>query len=842
MAVKTDQDFRRSRAGIVALLLLSGLQISLAETNGAQPESVQACVLADDIPLTKTVRKEIATCLDWKSDPAFPLCAGYYEPHPITALPDPEQVSLKADSVSFYNSKHPSQLSGHVEIQQEKRVVNAETAYIYRNPKNNAVDKIVLLGTVHFREPGRLFIAKKAMINPEDRSGRVDSVIYRLDSARHGALLPAWGRASLIERFANKDLDFKNATYSHCAPQDRAWEIGAKSIHLDDARGVGVARDATLRLYDWPVLYTPHLSFPTNRDRKSGFLIPQAGYSSRAGGDFALPYYWNMAPNYDATLIPHVYSERGLMLGGNFRYLGNNSRGLLIGHFLPDDQAFKSFIGNNKEQYPQLNGLSTNRWTVAANHATALSPNLNFNVNWQQVSDDYYLQDFSTNLAILTERQLLREAALAYTTEHWLFRGLVQSYQTLNPVNLSLIDDIYQRLPQLMASGTYADLPLGANFQMFGEYDQYRWPKRDVNKIEGARLHMNPVLSLPFTKTWGYFTPSAEIVENYYDANEVLTRQEKNYNRTIPRFAVDSGLYFDRNTAFFGKAFRQTLEPRLYYLNVPYQNQTAIPVYDSAYMIFNVDQLFRRNRFSGYDRIGDANQLSYAVTSRWISENSGFERASFSIGQIRYFSKRKVELCQNTFGYCIENPLALGYLSPDADFSPIASRATWNFNPHWGLTGDYIWDPATSATNNGQLNLHYQPGFNQIIQLGYTYLVNGDLTRVAGNAIQNNALHQASLAFAWPLNARWSTLGVYGYNISKGYKMLSFFGLQYDSCCWAMRVLGGQSFSSLDAQNRPGYNKNIYLQILLKGLGSVASMDPSTTISTYIPGYSDQFH
>lgn len=841
MAVNINREFKRTWPCAAAVLLL-GMQAPLIQAKTGQSEPVQACIVIENHPLTKALRESIAQCLEWKSDPSFPLCSGYYEPRIINALPDADQVSLKADAVSFYNNRHPSQLTGNVEIQQDKRVANAQTAYIYRNSETNAIDKIVLLGNVHFREPGRLLIAQKALLNPQDRSGHIASVIYRLDSAKHGALLPAWGRAAWIERFANKDLDFQNATYSHCAPQDRAWEIAAKSIYIDDAKGVGVARNATLRLYDWPILYTPYLSFPANRERKSGFLIPQAGYSSRTGGDLAFPYYWNMAPNYDATLIPHLYTERGLMLGGNFRYLTEKSRGLLVGHFLPDDQAFKSFLWNNKDQYPQLNGLSTNRWSLAANHATALSPNLNFNVNYQQVSDDYYLQDFSTNLALLTERQLLREAALAYTTEHWLFRGLVQSYQTLNPVNLSLIEDIYQRLPQLMASGTYTDLPLGANFHLLGEYDQYRWPKRDTNKIEGARVHLNPILSRPLVKPWGYFTPSTEFIENYYDASEIVTGQNRTYNRTIPRFSADSGLYFDRNTSIFGQAFRQTLEPRLYYLNVPYQNQTAIPVYDSAWMIFNVDQLFRTNRFSGYDRIGDANQLSYAVTSRWISESSGFERASLSLGQIHYFSKRKVGLCQNNSGYCLDDPLALGYLSPDFDYSPIASRAVWNFNARWGLTGDYIWDPATHATNNGQLNLHYQPGLNEIIQLGYTYLVNGDLTRVSGNAIQNNALHQASLAFSWPLNAKWSTLGVYSYNISKGYKMLSFLGLQYDSCCWALRVMGGQSFSSLNGQNRPEYNNNVYLQILLKGLGSVASMDPSSTITTYIPGYRDQFH
>jgi LPS-assembly protein len=274
---------------------------------------------------------------------------------------------------------------------------------------------------------------------------------------------------------------------------------------------------------------------------------------------------------------------------------------------------------------------------------------------------------------------------------------------------------------------------------------------------------------------------------------------------------------------------------------VPYQDQSAIPIYDTANMIFNVDQLFRTNRFSGFDRIGDANQLSYAVTTRWLSEETGFERANFSVGQIKYFTDRKVQLCRSLTGPCIANPLEIGQLSPFAETSPIASRAVYHFNPVWSITGDYVWDPATSATNNGDLNLHYQPAPNAIVNFGYTYLVNADVTSVRNNAKSDNALHQALVAFSLPLNAKWSTIGAYSHNISKDYSMMSLLGMQYDSCCWAVRILGGRTFKNLNELYKPQYNNNVYLQILLKGLGSVATSDPSRILNTYIPGYNDPF-
>ena len=291
-----------------------------------------------------------------------------------------------------------------------------------------------------------------------------------------------------------------------------------------------------------------------------------------------------------------------------------------------------------------------------------------------------------------------------------------------------------------------------------------------------------------------------------------------------------------------GNAYTHTLEPRAFYLNVPYHNQTPVPVYDSAYMIFNNDQLFRTNRFSGFDRIGDANQLAYALTSRWLSEDSGQEKASFSVGQIRYFANRQVQLCYQQEGGCVDSPLMLGYESPVAKSSPIASRATYQLSSAWVMSGDYVWDVYTHATNNGNLNFHYQPATNHIVNFGYSYLVDGNLLQMANNGLQNNALHQATIGYAWPITERWSGLGVYSYNISKSYGMMTFVGLQYDNCCWAMRLIGGRTFKSLSPDSiTPQYNNNVYLQILLKGLGSVASSDPGSTISNYLPGYKNMF-
>jgi LPS-assembly protein len=805
-------------------------------------EPIQACVITRDTDLTKNVRGHIAQCLGWQPQPSFPLCSGFYRPLEIQPLNNPNEVQIFANHVSFYNQGR-SKLTGNVELRQTARVLNAQTAYVYRDAKTNQVTQVELLGEVTYLEPGRLMIARKATFNPQDKSGTANDVLYRFNSMRARAVLPAWGQASSIERFPNKDYFLTKATYSNCAPQDNAWHIEADTIALDDSESTGVARHAKLYVGNVPVLYTPYLSFPTSKDRKSGFLIPTIGSTSAGGFDFSLPYYWNIAPNYDATITPHLYSSRGLMIGGQFRYLTQSSVGDFNGRFLPNDRAFSDFIQDNQRQYPVLRDLSTDRWAYQFKDITQIAPNLQFRMTLQQVSDDYFLQDFDSNMAVITERQLLREGVLTYVTDNWFFHGMLQSYQTLQPINQTPVGDIYQRLPQLLARGHYEDLPLNGQFSLLGQFDNFQWPNSLISVPEGPRYYLNPALSFPQIKPWGYITPTVELVQNYYDVDTFGRYRDLHLQRTIPRFNLDGGLFFDREVRFLNHAFTQTLEPRLFYLNVPFHDQDNIPIYDSANMIFNADQLFRTNRFSGFDRIGDANQLTYGVTTRWLAAESGVERANLTVGQIKYFKNRRVMLCQTPIGSCIESPLDLGYLSPLASTSPIAARAVYYFRPSWIATGDYVWDPATRATNNTHLDFHYQPGFNQLVGFGYTYMVNGDITQVGNSPLQSNPLHQVSFSFAWPLpfSDRWSSLGAYGYNISKQYDMMSFLGLQYDNCCWAVRLMGGRSFQSLSPNARPQYNSSVYLQVQLKGLGSVGNSDPASTIRTFVPGYVDTF-
>ena len=830
----------------VTLNAVGAIKKGLTDKDKQNVEKIAACVPNQQAQLTPKLRQHIATVLGWQDEP-YGLCRGYYRQTKLELQNKSEKTQISADKASLFIQGR-STLSGNVLLTQPNRLASADTAYVYKNANAKQIDNIELVGCVRYVEPGSLIVAKSAHINPNDKSGQINEVIYRfnrqtkqLDLSSELRGLNAWGRAFKVTRFANGNFNFNQATYTTCPPKTHGWEIQAKKITIDKKKAKGQAYGATLKVRDMPIFYIPYLSFPTENKRKSGFLMPLVGYSSQGGVNLGTPYYLNLAPNYDATITPQLYTKRGVALGGQFRYLTENTHGDIMANILPNDRAFQQFINDNSTQFPQLIGTSNNRYLAAMHSQSQLTPNLNLLIDFQQVSDDYYLQDFSNTLAVITENQLPRQALLSYSGDIWNVSGLVQSYQTLSPINQTPTSNVYRRLPQLLANGNYNELPAGLVLSINSSFDYFQWPVRQQNIIpEGPRYHINPVIQLPINRLWGFLIPSLSVQENYYDLSNYLGRKQT-LNRTITQTSVDAGLFFEREYTGFNYPMTQTLEPRVYYLYVPFRSQNQIPVFDATNFIFTFDQLFRNNRFSGIDRIGDANQLSYALTSRLLTD-SGAEKMVVGLGQIAYFRNRQVQLCQNFLTPCVDSPITtLGYLSPTSKFSPVVGKLIFNFNRSWLFDSSIAFDPSSRRTNNANARFHYEPQKNQILDFGYSYLVNGDLTQVANQASDNNALHQVRGAFASPLNTNWSSLGAIGYNLSKGYGMTYLLGIQYEDCCWATRLVGGRVFTNLNNSTSARFSNSIYLQILLKGLGTIANSDPTTTISTNIPGYRDLF-
>lgn len=828
----------------------------------AVAETTEVCLPSADASLTPTLRKDIAQWLGWKNLPvteskkgcAYNICGGIYEDPVLEGfskqLPNENDARITANQASLA-SEGQSVLTGNVVVVQPGKQMTADTAYIYRDPKTKEITQIDLFGHVSVREEGKVMYGNEGHYIVGEESGYVDNALYRMTLKEPRQiectdLLQAWGRASSIEREKQRYY-LKDATYSTCPPEDRSWQLKAKKLILDRESGRGEAIHSFLKVDDLPVFYFPYYNFPIDDRRQSGFLTPIPGYSNVSGWSLGVPYYWNMAPNYDLLLTPTYYTTRGLALGTDFRYLTETSVGELELNGIYHDKAFDQYIEDNQLALSQ-NGqgdLSDNRYEAYFRNSTHLNENWSANAQYHYVSDDYYLQNFGSNIGETTENQLLQEADIDYRDDHWSSMLMMRHFQTLHPINQTAVSDVYSNYPYWALSGNYMNLPGGVNFLLNNQYDNFVWTGDNKDTVPiGDRFHTNPVFTRPFIGLSGYIKPTVQVQETYYGLSQNPQDLDQTLNILVPQTSVDSSIFLDRSTSFWGKDWTQTLEPRLYYLYVPYVNQTEVPNFDSGYNIFTYDQLFRPNRFAGIDRVGDANQMSLAVMSRFLDGDSGAEAFHWGIGETFYFKDRDVQLMQLEPGEEYADPSTMsGYMSPTTTFSPIASQIAYNFTPQWSLSGDGSWDPTTQVTNNATVNLHYQPGINKLVNVAYSFLVNGDQAGITDTTTQDDNLNQAIFSYAWPITPshKWSSLGSWTQNISHNYTMGYSLGIQYEDCCWAVRLMGGKIYSNLDTDNEPVYNNSIYLQILLKGLGGTGAGTAATPAGN-IPGYQDIFH
>jgi LPS-assembly protein len=853
---------------------ISHLCLSFAIMAGMAFAGQKSVTLPTKGPQKQAGSAELARALGWTSDPgAQNLCRGYYEEPWLTyqsqGLASSSQTKISADSGSIqFHGK--STVTGHVIVIQDGRQLKAERADIFRNAKTGKIERVHLYGNVRVREPGRLLIGNKAFIRVPSESGDVWGATYRLarsdqlhrvGSIEHLYGTNVWGQAARINRDSKGNFHFYQGSYTSCPPPYASWRLYAKKFTLNKAKGKAYARNVVLRLHGVPVFYSPYLSFSTDDRRKSGFLKPSFSYSNRTGVVVSAPFYWNIAPNYDATFMPRYLSKRGFWMGGQARMLTHNSHGSIDGSFIPYDKRFKHFRKEN-----DINSWGNARGALHINHYA------NFNNGWQShidyngVTDDYYFQDFQSDLYSATQNQLHQQWVLSYWHPHWQFVGNLDKYQTLHAVNQTDISDVYSHLPQLLLSTEYPFFVGPGQFQMTTEYVNFNWPSnaktlqqmngkwrgvRTLN-VEGQRWRVVPALRFPFKKSYGFFTPAIKLHASYYDlsypgglqASKQTYHLRQNIDRVIPIVSIDSGLYFDKiyNTAH--SHYRQTIEPRVFYLMVPKISQRDIPDFDSAYHIFTFEQLFRDNRFSGNDRIGDTNQISLGLTTRFINQDTGFEKLRMSIGQAVYFRKREVRLCNavdaaNPIADCQEN-LETGFTDPVNTVSPLAGLVVYHLTPAWSLQGSGAVNVVDKQVRNVNADLHYQPAPAQVIDLNYTFLRNGDTTQTFPVTKSDN-LHQAGIASSWYFTQNWQGLGIFRYNISKEHPQSYYIGLGYDSCCWAVRGLAGRRFNSVDNTGKRRYTNSVFLQIIFKGLTTLANKDPQDILTSEIPGYHDTF-
>lgn len=808
-------------------------------------------------------------------------CGGYYIEAPFTysqELLNTNSVQITSDQLLF--AQHGTSFGqGRVTITREGQQIIADKAYLYRDPATGKVQAIELSQNVTLREPNSLVVANHGRYVITTKSESLQDLLYRttiygnfanrpalptneeLQSERKVYQLSAWGSAKDFSQDEPHIYEFDQASYSTCPPDTSVWKVRASHITLNKDTGRGSATNARITFKGVPVFYTPYLNFPIDSRRKTGFLWPIMGSSSLSGPYLKTPFYWNLAPNYDTTITPAVITKRGIQISDDFRYLSESSSGNLVMEILPNDQEFKdfqdaasdnpSYLTNpvSSSELRTLEQASSTRKSISWQNSTVFNEHWSNSIDYNWVSDDYYLRDFSNNLNQVTQNQLLQSGEIDFKSQYWNSALRVQGFQTLNQIDQpTTFNNQYNLLPQFTLGGDYPDAPGGLDYTIDNNLTHFTILNNPGSTLKfpmGNRYYSIPGISRPIVFPYMTIIPRVQFSMTQYEVGDITPPNPKDPSRTLPIFDLSSNFYFDRNVSFFGKNFRQTLEPQFYYTYIPYRNQSQLPVFDTTVNTLTYDQLFMYNRFSGIDRINDANQLAVGVTSRFINQQTGEEKIKLAAGQILYFENRRVTLCNGVSDANCQNSTD----TPDnpnnrTNRSPLSGVLSYTVNPNWTATANTIWNSHTNQITNQTAGLHYQqPGTEKIINVGYNFVRAGEI--LPSDAINSSAsnLSVTDFSFNWPVLRDWSAIGRWTQNWNHNYFQNLLYGLQYDSCCWAARIVAGRLFTNLNLNSTPEYNTQFYVQFALKGLGPIpiGGGDPSQLLSANISGYQTNF-
>lgn len=714
--------------------------------------------------------------------PAAPLLQRKAEtPDPAT-----QKIELSGDTVST-DVAGWIEAQGNVQVSMGERKLTADSIS-YRADTQT----IKATGTVKYRDEDVSISGTDADVNTLG-GANFENASFELIARS------ARGSAEQVRVSPDGNLSLRSVSYTSCPEDRKDWELLLGGLDINQESRMATGRDVRLEFKGIPILYTPYISFPVGNQRKSGLLFPVVGSSSRGGTQLSVPWYWNIAPNYDATFTPAYYSERGAALGTEFRFLTRHSKGAASANYLPHDDA----LGKSRSLF---------QWVSM----TDFSQSLRLDLDASDVSDTQWFEDFGQGRDVSSSVYLRRMLKLSYLNDGWLATLTTQNLQVIDST-LSRTDRPYTLLPQLAVHGERSRLPYGLDFRFNGTAGYYTRsdidPAAGTESVTGGRIKLAPEIHMPLRTQGVYVEPAVGWRYLAYDLSEpAVTGGSERPSVAAPVLSVDTGLTFERY-AGSGRQRLQTLEPRLLYLYVPYRDQSDLPVFDTTSPDLNLVQLFRNERYVGSDRIGDANQLSVGVTSRMFNASSGQQYLSATIGQAFYFATPKVRLPADTAD------TDAGRYSSD-----IIAELSLQAYKHWNIGMGVQWNPDERRSERGNAGIQYAPSHDRVVNLGYSYQHAAD---------RRDALEQWSGSFAWPIGPTWSTYGKVVYSSVDDKIIDRFAGFQYRSCCWKVRLVAGRSVSTRTGES----DTSIRLQLELTGLSSVGT-GADTFLERSIPGYS----
>jgi LPS-assembly protein len=667
---------------------------------------------------------------------------------------DPDVIEFQVGELEAQLGDQPTaSMSGGVLLRSGDRLAGADAAEF--DPVDQALR---LSGNVRFEDPDSEVISTSAEFAYLTGRIRFEGAEFQLGNRGRGA-------AGVLEINQAGRLELADVGYTTCPPGSRDWIIEADDIQLDSDTGVGTARDVKLRFKGVPILWAPYMSFPITDARKSGILTPEIGSTGRSGNELSVPYYWNIAPNYDATLTPRLLTDRGLQLGAEFRYLYSHSNGIAQAEYLPNDNKYDD-----------------NRYLFAFDHQTLFRGGWRNLIDFTQVSDPQYFEDLGGSISLASITHLNRSALFDYYGENWSMLARVQDYQTIDQA-IAPVDEPYRRLPQVRVSGYWPRGLLGLDYRLDTELVNF---DRDVGDT-GWRLNVVPGVVVPFERPGWFIKPGVRLDYTAYDLENRAPGLDTEPSRSVPISTLDMGLNFER--MMNGSDRVQTIEPRLLYVHVPFRAQDDLPVFDTILPTLNIVQLYRENRFLGVDRIMNTDQLSVGVTSRILETGSGRELMSATIGQALYLSGQDVTLPGETL--------------PLGDTSDYIAELSFLLYDNWNFDFGHQWSDA--GTTQSQVRLQYRPAPKRILNLGYRF--------------RRGSLEQGEVSWSWPLSQSWNFVGRYQYSIRDAQALEQFYGFEYESCCWGLRLVGRRFISTRDGTE----DTSIGLQLILKGMMDIGT-------------------
>lgn len=664
-------------------------------------------------------------------------------------------------------------LTGEAEVRRAGTVIQGDTI-IY----TQATGEVSAQGQAVVVREGAKFNAPKFSYFLDTETGKADTVEY--EYAPRGLR----GSAGCAE-FKSADVtELTDVVVTSCKKDSRAWWIEMDSLTLDEYSQSGEGTGAVLKMGGMPVLGLPWFTFPLSAERKSGFLTPAVGVSSSRGIDLSVPYYFNIAPNYDYTLTPRFMTQRGIMLGNEFRFLTDHLQGEISAQYMPNDRE-----------------TSQDRYGIQANIKGTWN-GFGYGMNYNRVSDDDFLNDFSTTLRDDTDDILAQDYWLSYSKKYWNAALTVSKNQTLRDT-----DKPYEREPQFSWNAYFAD---EAGFELATKIYATRFTH--PTKLEGDRFVFHQTVSYPIQSAGWFITPKAQFITTKYNLDREFNRSgENNPSVTVPILSLDSGLIFERDTGLFSREVTQTLEPRIFYSYTPYRDQSAIPVFDASLADVNFAQLMTESTWTGYDRIPESNQVTGMITTRLIDSQTGLEWFRAAVGQRHYFNDM-------TLAYNGKR-VSMGEQKSDL-LASVGARLTRELQAN--AYAQWSWE--RSSMQKAVAGFRWQPRPMSVIGLYYRY-------NWAEDYRSEDHIDQIDLSLQWPLTEKLFALARQNYSLYDKKFIETLVGFEYHADCWTLRAVAQRYTRDTDSDET-----NFYLQLELTGLGAIGS-SPLSELQRSIQGY-----